>query len=266
MEPYKVSVYFVLLFSFVTIVHGVKENNGEKALSGFWYEVLETRLDFLQYKLNEMELTRKEDQEKLDMKLFHHSLVLERLLFIINKLNQTIEDFTSKQDQALIQRNLGLYIPSILYRSCKEEPTKRSGKYAIQPNGNDVPYVGYCDQTTFGGGWLVFQYRFDGSVDFWRNWTEYRDGFGSMDEEFWLGNALKSHRDMKFSTKDRRNDIHPIDDCANLYKGAWWYNECMQSHLNGLYLNRNSATSIGWYYYKNSWEGYAYSRMSIREV
>lgn len=46
---------------------------------------------------------------------------------------------------------------------------------------------GYCDAATDGGGWLVVQRRQDGSVDFNRNWAEYEEGFGSLEDEFWYG-------------------------------------------------------------------------------
>jgi len=63
---------------------------------------------------------------------------------------------------------------------------KESGVYTFNPDGAGIIEV-FCDQTTAGGGWLVFQKRLDGSVDFYRGWTEYKRGFGNLTGEFWLG-------------------------------------------------------------------------------
>ena len=69
---------------------------------------------------------------------------------------------------------------------------RKNGVYTINPDSSGVIEV-FCDQTTAGGGWLVFQKRLDGSVDFYRGWAEYKRGFGSLTGEFWLG-LDKMHR------------------------------------------------------------------------
>jgi len=62
------------------------------------------------------------------------------------------------------------------------------GIYEIKVNG--IKKKVFCDMTTDGGGWTVFQQRFDGSVSFNRDWNDFRNGFGDADNEYWLGNEF----------------------------------------------------------------------------
>lgn len=48
----------------------------------------------------------------------------------------------------------------------------------------------WCDLETNGGGWTVIQRRaeaVENAEDFYRTWVEYQNGFGRLDNSFWLG-------------------------------------------------------------------------------
>ncbi|GBM39883.1 Techylectin-5A, partial [Araneus ventricosus] len=70
---------------------------------------------------------------------------------------------------------------------------KKSGIYTIWTGESSTTRKQlrvYCDMETDDGGWTVIQRRgkFPVQQDFYKDWESYRNGFGNVSEEFWLGN------------------------------------------------------------------------------
>ncbi|KAH8299330.1 hypothetical protein KR044_000399 [Drosophila immigrans] len=185
------------------------------------------------------------------------------------------------------------------------------------------PFAVACETRTAGAGWTTIQRRQDGSENFYRSWAEYREGFGNLNGELFIGleklhamtmaepnelyihledfdgeshyakydrfivgnesdafallslgkysgdagDSLRYHELMPFSTFD--ND-HTTTQCPLSNVGAWWYNACEHSNLNGQYIEggryevKLSGRGICW----KSWRGYDYgyklTQMMIR--
>ena len=71
-------------------------------------------------------------------------------------------------------------------KDVKSKGWKSTGVYAIGEGETLLQIL--CEMSLLNGGWTVFQERVDGSVSFERNWTDYKEGFGSLAGNFWYGN------------------------------------------------------------------------------
>ncbi|XP_051949745.1 angiopoietin-related protein 2b [Xyrauchen texanus] len=80
--------------------------------------------------------------------------------------------------------------PSGPWKDCLqalEDGHTNSGMYLVKPENTNKLMQVWCDQRQDPGGWTVIQRRMDGSVNFFRNWETYKQGFGNIDGEYWLG-------------------------------------------------------------------------------
>jgi len=153
--------------------------------------------------------------------------------------------------------------------------------------------------------WIVIQQRVDGCLSFDRSWAAYKEGFGNISDNFWLGlekmhqlttnapyrlrieiqsveddkwfsaeydsffitsesrgyalnvsgyfgdvgDALNMNNSgkypqngMKFSTRDKDNDLSTLGNCAAKFLCGFWFSECSCACLNCPY----NTSSFSW--------------------
>lgn len=115
---------------------------------------------------------------------------------------------TLRKKQKTISLNF-YYFSDGTAKDCQELKNRGSpsGVYILDLEDGQPNFPVYCDQTTDGGGWIVFQSRISPfALSFNRGWEEYEQGFGDPNGEHWLGNQ-RLHRLTFTSSKEFRIDL-----------------------------------------------------------
>ncbi|KAM9715803.1 microfibril-associated glycoprotein 4-like isoform 1-T1 [Menidia menidia] len=107
---------------------------------------------------------------------------------------------TQPKNTMMIRVVLAVMFPVAVYAStlptdCSDVYKSGSGHdgvYTVYPAGPTSPVQVYCDMgrdniDESAEKWTVIQRRQDGTVNFYKKWEHYRNGFGSAAGEYWLG-------------------------------------------------------------------------------
>lgn len=125
-----------------------------------------------------------EDLEKSLLAASANSSLLQRQQLQLLEAVQGLVRLVS-QGRALLPRD------EQLFQDCSElrqAGFHTSGVYTLHIANLSEPKKVFCDMEMDGGGWTVIQLRANGSLSFQRSWREYKQGFGDVAGEHWLGN------------------------------------------------------------------------------
>ncbi|XP_005363233.1 angiopoietin-4 [Microtus ochrogaster] len=169
---------------------------------------LESRLQALEAQHEAQMNSLQDKREQLQNLLGRQTGTLTKLKNHLQALSSNSSSLQQQQQQlmelvqrlarlvAQNQRTVSLKVPKQLFQDCaeiKRSGANASGVYTIHVANMTKPLKVFCDMETDGGGWTLIQRRQDGSMSFQKTWEEYKEGFGNVAREYWLGNEAVHH-------------------------------------------------------------------------
>ncbi|XP_059179597.1 angiopoietin-related protein 7-like [Physella acuta] len=215
-------------------------SGGEKFITDKSFGLTDTELNNSYKQINSSSL-----EDMLDEKMNQITLNLTKALEMME--NKSKSEYTNNALAVLMQsmqansqnqtQNLNIELTEMkskLQTFITEENNKlRDSIYvALHMNkcvGNDVSSLpgqmtvklsesklALCDTKTDGGGWIVIQRRVKGDENFTRNWDDYKNGFGSLAGDYWLGNdwisylTQNGYNELRFDMKYKSKSYYAV--------------------------------------------------------
>ena len=111
-----------------------------------------------------------------------------------------------------------------------------------------------------------------GSFSLGSETAHYKLVISGYDSTSTAGDSLEFHNGQPFSTLDEDKDADLHVHCAQRYKSGWWYKDCHDSNLNGIWYNDGDLADpsipdgIMWEHWLGDYESAKTSVMAVRKV
>ncbi|KFO19754.1 angiopoietin-4 [Fukomys damarensis] len=175
-------------------------------------------------------------QHNLQAESYNSSLLQQRQHQFLENLKQLMH--LTEQSQGAAEQ---------VFQDCEEihrSGVNEDGVYTIHiPNLNQTRRV-FCVMDPEGGAWTIIQRREDGSVDFQRNWEEYKQGFGDPAGEHWLGNEVV-HQLTSRAIHSLRVEVEDWEG-NTFYANFGYFQLDSEEQFYRIFLDKHSGAALGW--------------------